>query len=156
MPQTPTSLIPPAGTLAEADADSYRMAMRELASGVAVVTVGKDGEITGFTATSVSSLCTRPPRLLVCVAQNSAAAPVSFYAGVFVSVNATYLLLCMEVIDRPQSNDLPAHARRMMRVRSFVTLGLFALAAAVALKYPIGGMALICLCLIVYLRPEAP
>jgi uncharacterized membrane protein len=85
-----------------------------------------------------------------------AAAPVSFYAGVFVSVNATYLLLWMEAIDRPQSNDLPAHARRMMRVRSFVTLGLFALAAAVALKYPIGGMALICLCLIVYLRPEAP
>ena len=72
MPQTPISLIPPAGTLAEVDADSYRMAMRELAGGVAVVTVGKDGDITGFTATSVSSLCTRPPRLLVCVAQNSA------------------------------------------------------------------------------------
>ena len=85
-----------------------------------------------------------------------AAVPVSFYAGVFVLVNATYLLLCMEVIDRPQSKDVPAHARMMMRVRSFVTLGLFALAAVVALKYPIGGMALICLCLIVYLRPEAP
>ena len=46
--------------------------------------------------------------------------------------------------------------RRRMRVRSFVTLGLFAWAAVVALKYPIGGMALICICLIVYLRPEAP
>src|ERR1700730_7445862 len=51
-----------------------------------------------------------------------AAVPVSFYAGVFVLVNATYLLLCMEVIDRPQSKDVPAHARMMMRVRSFVTL----------------------------------
>jgi len=85
-----------------------------------------------------------------------AAVPVSFYAGVFVLVNATYLLLCMEAIDRPHSKDVPAHARRMMRIRSFVTLGLFALAAVVALKYPIGGMALICLCLIVYLRPEPP
>jgi uncharacterized membrane protein len=85
-----------------------------------------------------------------------AAVPVSFYAGVFVLVNATYLLLCMEAVDRPQSRDVSAHARMMMRVRSFVTLGLFALAAVVALKYPIGGMALICICLIVYLRPEAP
>ncbi|MGY3617805.1 TMEM175 family protein [Bradyrhizobium sp. USDA 10063] len=85
-----------------------------------------------------------------------AAVPVSFYAGVFVLVNATYLLLCMEAIDRPRSKDVPASARRMMRVRSFVTLGLFALAGVVALKYPIGGMALICLCLIVYLRPEPP
>lgn len=44
----------------------------------------------------------------------------------------------------------------MMRIRSLVTLGLFAVAAIVALKHPIGGMALICLCLLVYLRPEAP
>jgi uncharacterized membrane protein len=85
-----------------------------------------------------------------------AAVPVAFYASVFVLVNATYMLLCMEVIDRPECTDVPANARRMMRVRSLITLGLFALAAAVALKYPIGGMGLICLCLIVYLRPEAP
>jgi Flavin reductase like domain len=54
------------------DADSFRAAMRELAGGVAVVTVGKDRDITGFTATSVSSLSAHPPRLLVCVAQSSA------------------------------------------------------------------------------------
>jgi uncharacterized membrane protein len=83
-----------------------------------------------------------------------AAVPVSFYAGVFVLVNATYLLLCMEAIDRPQSKDVPPRARMMMRARSLVTLGLFGAAAVVALRYPIGGMALICLCLIVYLRPE--
>jgi uncharacterized membrane protein len=84
-----------------------------------------------------------------------AAVPVSLYAGVFVLVNATYNFLWMEAIDRSQSN-LPPGAQMMMRVRSLVTLGLFALAAIVALKYPIGGMGLICLCLIVYLRPEAP
>ncbi|SDT54572.1 TMEM175 family protein [Bradyrhizobium canariense] len=85
-----------------------------------------------------------------------AAVPVSAYAGVFVLVNATYILLCMEVIDRPQSKDVPRRARMMMRARSVVTLGLFASAAVVALKHPIGGMTLICLCLVVYLRPEAP
>jgi uncharacterized membrane protein len=85
-----------------------------------------------------------------------AAVPVSLYAGVFVLVNATYLFLCTEAIDRPQSKDVPPRARMMMRVRSLVTLGLFALAAVVALRYPIGGMALICLCLVVYLQPEAP
>jgi uncharacterized membrane protein len=85
-----------------------------------------------------------------------AAIPVAFYAGVFVLVNATYLALCLEAIDRPQSEDVPPRARMMMRMRSLITLGIFAAAALVSLKYPIGGMALICLCLIVYLRPEAP
>jgi uncharacterized membrane protein len=82
--------------------------------------------------------------------------PVSLYAGIFVLVNATYLLLCMEAIDRPQHSDVSARERMIMRARSLVTLGLFATAAIVALKYPIGGMALICVCLIVYLRPQAP
>jgi uncharacterized membrane protein len=85
-----------------------------------------------------------------------AAVPVSFYASVFVLVNATYLLLCMEAIDRPQSKDVPAHARMMMRVRSSVTLGLFALAAVVGLKYPMSGMALICLCLDYLPPPGGP
>jgi flavin reductase (DIM6/NTAB) family NADH-FMN oxidoreductase RutF len=59
-----------AGT--EVDADSFRAAMRELARGVAVVTVGKDEAVTGFTATSVSSLSAHPPRLIVCVDRSSA------------------------------------------------------------------------------------
>lgn len=72
MTQTPTSQIPLPAPFAEIGSDTFRTAMRELAGGVAVVTVGRESDITGFTATSVSSLCTRPPRLLVCVAQNSA------------------------------------------------------------------------------------
>jgi len=43
-----------------------------------------------------------------------------------------------------------------MRIRSTVTLGIFASAAIVALKYPIAGIVLICLCLGFYVRPEAP
>jgi uncharacterized membrane protein len=83
-----------------------------------------------------------------------AAIPVALYAGVFVLVNATYLALCFEAVDRPESEDVPPRARMMMRMRSLVTLGIFTTAAFVDLKYPVGGMALICLCLIVYLRPE--
>jgi len=47
--------------------DVFRKAMRELAGGVAVVTVGHGGDRTGFTATSVSSLSAEPPRLLVSI-----------------------------------------------------------------------------------------
>jgi flavin reductase (DIM6/NTAB) family NADH-FMN oxidoreductase RutF len=72
MSQISTSPIPSAASFAEVDSDAFRAAMRELAGGVAVVTVGRESDITGFTASSISSLCTRPPRLLVCVAQNSA------------------------------------------------------------------------------------
>ncbi len=85
-----------------------------------------------------------------------AAIPVAFYACVFVLVNATYLVLCFEAVDGPQGEGLPHRAQMMMRVRSLVTLGIFVAAAIVALKYPAGGMALICLCLVVYFRPEAP
>ena len=52
--------------------------------------------------------------------------------------------------------ELPQRVREMMRVRSLVTLGIFSTAAVVALRFPIGGMALICICLAVYVRPEAP
>jgi flavin reductase (DIM6/NTAB) family NADH-FMN oxidoreductase RutF len=56
----------------DVDINSFRAAMRELAGGVAVVTVGRDDDITGFTATSVCSLSAQPPRLFVCVSQSSA------------------------------------------------------------------------------------
>lgn len=81
-----------------------------------------------------------------------AAIPVSFYACVLAFVNATYLLLCM-AIDDLQSDDIPE--RRIMRLRSLATLMSFAFAANFAVEYPTGGMVLICLCLIIYLRPEA-
>jgi hypothetical protein len=43
-----------------------------------------------------------------------------------------------------------------MLLRSSATLCLFALAAAVALKYPIVGLGICICCLIVYLRPDPP
>ena len=43
-----------------------------------------------------------------------------------------------------------------MRFRSITTLVIFAVAAIVALKYPLVGLGMCCCCLIVYLKPEAP
>ena len=70
--------------------------------------------------------------------------------------NATYLMLCWEAVDRSHIEKLPLRARQMMRMRSVGTLGVFALAGLIALKFPVLGMVLICACLLLYLRPEAP
>jgi hypothetical protein len=46
--------------------------------------------------------------------------------------------------------------RRMMRMRSFITVLLFAAAAVIALEWPVVAMAVICVCLIGYVRPDIP
>jgi flavin reductase (DIM6/NTAB) family NADH-FMN oxidoreductase RutF len=45
--------------------------MRQLASGVSVITTGQGEERTGLTATSVSSLSMEPPTLVVCIGRTS-------------------------------------------------------------------------------------
>jgi len=55
----------------EVTVDAFRKTMRELAGGVAVVTVGQGADRTGFTATSVESLSAEPPRLLVSLNEGS-------------------------------------------------------------------------------------
>jgi uncharacterized membrane protein len=85
-----------------------------------------------------------------------AAAPVALYAAVFVLVNVTYLALCWEAVDRPAHEDVSQRMRRLLRMRSFVTIAVFAAAALVALRWPVVAMALICLCLVGYLRPDIP
>src|SRR5258707_9320905 len=63
--------------------------------------------------------------------------PVAFYAAVFFLVNATYIALIWELVERAPPEEVPPTVRRIMRIRSITTLCLFALAAVVALKYPI-------------------
>ena len=67
---------------AEATEKTFRDAMRGLASGVCVVTIGFGERRTGLTATSVPPLSAEPPALLVCVnrASSSYAAVRSFGA----------------------------------------------------------------------------
>src|SRR5919205_1954696 len=60
--------------------------------------------------------------------------PVAFYAMVFFLVNATYVLLIWELIGRTRPDDVPPRARRIMWIRSLVTLCLFGGAAVVALR----------------------
>jgi uncharacterized membrane protein len=82
--------------------------------------------------------------------------PVAFYAAVFFLVNATYIGLIWELIERQPGVDVSPKERRIMRVRSVITLCIFAVAVIVALKYPLVGLGLCCCCLIVYFKPEAP
>jgi uncharacterized membrane protein len=79
--------------------------------------------------------------------------PVAFYAAVFFLVNATYVALIWELIGRDPVKDVAPKERRIMRFRSITTLVIFAVAAIVALKYPLVGLGMCCC---VYLKPEAP
>src|SRR4029077_4410592 len=82
--------------------------------------------------------------------------PVAFYAAVFFLVNATYVFLIWELIDRTPADKVSPRMRRIMYLRSIATLCLFGVAAVVALKYPLVGLGICISCLIVYLRPEPP
>jgi uncharacterized membrane protein len=83
-----------------------------------------------------------------------ASVPVSLYAGVFVVINATYIALCFEAVDRRASKALTPRMRGAMRMRSVTTLGVFVAAGVVAIWYPAAGFGLIVLCLLFYLRPD--
>ena len=82
--------------------------------------------------------------------------PDAFYAAVFFLVNATYICLIWELIDRSPVSEVTPTLRRIMRLRSITTLCLFGLAAVVALKYPLAGLGICICCLIVYLKPDPP
>jgi flavin reductase (DIM6/NTAB) family NADH-FMN oxidoreductase RutF len=51
--------------------DAFRLAMREFANGVALVTTGHGEQRSGCTATSFCSLSLDPPSLIVCVSRDS-------------------------------------------------------------------------------------
>ena len=85
-----------------------------------------------------------------------AGAPAALYASVFVLVNITYIALCTEAVDRPAHEDIPHRIRRILRMRSFITIFGFAAAALIACSWPVVGIVIVCLCLIVYLRPDIP
>lgn len=82
--------------------------------------------------------------------------PVAFYAAVFFLVNATYICLIWELIDRIPVDQVSLTVRKIMRLRSITTLCLFGVASVVALKYPLAGLGICICCLIAYLRPDPP
>jgi flavin reductase (DIM6/NTAB) family NADH-FMN oxidoreductase RutF len=61
----------------------FRGAMRALAGGVSVITVGRGNDISGMTVTSVSSLSVEPPTLIVSVNRQSSSWPLLQLHGAF-------------------------------------------------------------------------
>ena len=64
-------------------ADAFRGAMRALAGGVSVITVGRGEDISGMTVTSVSSFSVEPPTLIVSINRQSSSWPLLKRHGVF-------------------------------------------------------------------------
>jgi flavin reductase (DIM6/NTAB) family NADH-FMN oxidoreductase RutF len=62
---------------------AFRLAMREFASGVALVAAVHGDERSGCTATSLCSLSLEPPSLIVCIERGSATLAVIRSAGAF-------------------------------------------------------------------------
>src|ERR1700728_3537537 len=60
--------------------------------------------------------------------------PVAFYAAVFFFVNATYMALIWELLERCAVKEVLPKKRRVMRFRSITTLSVFGIAAVVAFK----------------------
>ena len=84
-------------------------------------------------------------------ASHLAPQPVAFYAAATFLVNATYAALIHDLAPR---GEIAAADRRTMRMRALATLGLFAVAAIVALKFPLVCLGICLCCFIVYLNPE--
>ncbi len=64
-------------------AESFRNAMRSLAGGVSVITVGRGNDLSGMTVTSVSSLSVEPATLIVSVNRQASSWPLLLKHGVF-------------------------------------------------------------------------
>jgi flavin reductase (DIM6/NTAB) family NADH-FMN oxidoreductase RutF len=67
----------------EVSSGDFRNAMRHLAAGVSVITVGRGNDITGMTVTSVSSLSVDPPTLIVSLNRASSSWPLLLRHGFF-------------------------------------------------------------------------
>lgn len=62
---------------------AFRLAMRNLAGAVSIVTAGRPGTRSGLVATSVTGLSAEPATLLVCVNQNASTFPLIRDTGAF-------------------------------------------------------------------------
>jgi hypothetical protein len=73
-----------------------------------------------------------------------------------VLVNLTYIALRSTVANQLHGIDLEIEMAPLMKMRALFTLGVFILATIVSLKWPGLGIALICFCLLLYVRPDVP
>jgi flavin reductase (DIM6/NTAB) family NADH-FMN oxidoreductase RutF len=68
--------LPSRATAVRDTVSDFRSAMRQLAGGVAIVTVGRGADLTGLTATSISSLSAEPPTVMFGLNLASSSFPV--------------------------------------------------------------------------------
>ncbi|MEN0052640.1 MAG: TMEM175 family protein [Mucilaginibacter sp.] len=80
--------------------------------------------------------------------------PVAMYALVFFLVNVTYLALVWEVLCDHDKKVITGTTMRLLNIRSFISLSLFLAAMILAFWFPLAGFALVCGCLLLYLRPD--
>jgi uncharacterized membrane protein len=81
---------------------------------------------------------------------------VVFYAGLFVCVDIAYNVFERHVLVRAEATTVSARTRRLARRRSLAVLAIFTTAMLVAFVTPRVGFALICVALILHVRPEVP
>jgi flavin reductase (DIM6/NTAB) family NADH-FMN oxidoreductase RutF len=77
------SISPNLRIVRDVSSGEFRGAMRHLAGGVSVITVGRGKDITGMTVTSVSSLSVDPPTLIVSINRESSSWPLLKRHGFF-------------------------------------------------------------------------
>jgi uncharacterized membrane protein len=85
-----------------------------------------------------------------------ASAPVAVYAALFVCIDIAYNVFEREIFAGTEARHVSERLRRMARRRSLSVLAIFITAMLVAFVAPRLGFALICVGLILHLRPEAP
>ena len=85
-----------------------------------------------------------------------ASSPVVLYSGLFICVDIAYNVFEREVLARAKAGQVSERTRRMARRRSVVVLAIFTTAMLIAFIAPRLGFGLICVALILHLRPEVP
>lgn len=89
-------------------------------------------------------------------ASRFASAPVFVYALVFVLVEIAYIAFEGETLSQASDNDITPSLRRMIKLRSYLALGMFSAAAAISFWSPLSGFILVCCVLLIYLSPRVP
>jgi uncharacterized membrane protein len=95
------------------------------------------------------------PFLTAWIAESKLApVPVAMYAFVFLLVNLTYLALVWETLCNSKNPEVSNRAMWLLHARTSLTLFIFLMAMILAFWFPLLGFALVCFCLLLYLRPE--
>jgi uncharacterized membrane protein len=83
-----------------------------------------------------------------------ASSAVVFYAGLFVCIDVAYNVFERKVLAQADASEVSAHMRHIARRRSLAVLAMFTTAMLVAFFAPRLSFGLICVALILHLRPD--